>query len=109
MTAPWKMPGTGPVRVDTLPRVIDVAVTPTSVAPPLPPVGAEASGFEALAGPVEIPAPVRLALPAALAVSPAAPAAVDAPAGRPVVPAVLAPDAVAGLALLPAPPTALTR
>src|SRR2546422_125890 len=36
------MPGTGPERLTTFPAVIDVAVTPTSVAPPLPPAGAPA-------------------------------------------------------------------
>src|SRR2546423_13875244 len=102
MTAPWKMPGTGPVRVDTLPRVIDVAVTPTSVAPPLPPAGAEASGFEELAGPLEVPAPVGPARPVALAESAATPAPVDVAAGRPVLPAMLAPDAVAPPASVPA-------
>src|SRR2546423_5294312 len=100
MTAPWKMPGTGPVRVDTLPRVIDVAVTPTSVAPPLPPAGAEASAFEELAGPLEIPAPVGPARPAAPPVSAATPAPADVAAGR-ALPAMLAPDAVAPPASVP--------
>src|SRR5438477_6229446 len=54
LTAPAKRPGTGPVRIEMFASVMELGVTPTSVAPPLPPAGT------------------------ALAV---APAAADAPAG----------------------------
>src|SRR5690349_13570529 len=92
-TAPSKMPGTGPVSVETLPMVIESAVTPTSVAPPLPPAGTAAAGLVAALLPLPLPpaaAPVAVpddvpARPPALApvtsaaapvpVSPADPAA----------------------------------
>src|SRR5947209_13233273 len=42
MGPPAKSPGTGPPTSDTFPTVMDVALTPTEVAPPLPPAGAGA-------------------------------------------------------------------
>src|SRR5437899_11499977 len=73
MTAPWKRPGTGPESVDTFPRVTVSAVTPTSVAPPLPP-----AGVAALAAPPPVPVPAPLPPPVADWVWP--PVAVPPPA-----------------------------
>src|SRR5438067_8875962 len=102
MTAPWKIPGTGPERVATLPRVYVSAVTPTSVAPPFPPAGAAAvwAGPAAAGEPVAdapdeveppavcaaaapvvsaFPAPASLVPPEAAATGPVAEAAVATP------------------------------
>src|SRR6059058_3122061 len=78
------MPGTGPVRVETLPRVIVVAVTPTSVAPPLPPSGAAAPGFGDTPAPVPLPVPLAPALSAPVAAADGVPSERPRPASVPV-------------------------
>ena len=77
-SAPLNRPGTGPERIDTLAALMDVGVTPTSVAPPLPPAGA---AFEpaALLGPAALP-------PAAPVAPPVAPLAPLAAAAEPLSP-----------------------
>ena len=80
-----------------MPIVIELAVTPTAVAPPLPPLGAAAAGFdddpEAVAEPPLPEAPVAPELPET-----APPADPPEPAGPPVAPALgpvdAAPDGV---------------
>src|SRR2546423_12820327 len=86
--APAKSPGTGPVRIEMLATEIESAVTPTSVAPPLPPAGA---AFAPVAPAPATSAPVGLA-PAASPLAPpvlvppldAPPVVPAAPAARPV-------------------------
>src|SRR6266513_1591539 len=90
-TAPSKMPGTGPVSVETLPMVIESAVTPTSVAPPLPPAGAAAAGLRAAPLPLP-PAAAPVAVPDDVPGRPPAPASVTSAADpAPVSPADPAP------------------
>src|SRR3954453_10898637 len=72
--APRKMPGTGPVSVPTHPRVIWLAVTPVSVAPPLEATGAFPPAAVVVVAPATPVAPFSVVVgppPATVALGPA--------------------------------------